>query len=185
MNLVEAITWMIFIVFCLSIMPFLFVNIFRNMKLLDAEKREMKNLKREIQRGERSKDGKIVSYCRNGEDSDVYAYKSAVGYSIHVANSRDKQNPHCEDMWNCPEKPILEIENPSLEIFNKWWEYNAEVVSKWQGKHLNFDYHDLAGKAYFLETLEEFKNKMLELKELGLMVPDRAFERIKKEEIGI
>ena len=44
----------------------------------------------------------------------------------------------------------------------------------WERMHLNFDYHDLAGKVlkmftYHLKTLEEFKNKMIELKEEGLM----------------
>ena len=73
--------------------------------------------------------------------------------------------------------------SPSKEVWDKWWEENSiEVVREWERMHLNFNYHDLAGKAYHLKTLEEFKNKMIELKEEGLMVPDRVFERIEKEE---
>ena len=126
--------------------------------------------------------GVIMSYCRTGPDSDVYAYRSTDRYSIHIAGNRYKQNAHCEIMYDCPEKPIFELASPSQEAWDKWWEENSAIWKEWERMHLNFDYHTLAGKAYHLKTLEEFKDKMIELKEEGLMIPDRVFERIEKEE---
>jgi len=96
-----------------------------------------------------------MSYCRTSEESDLYAYHSISGnYELMVACNRVPDN-------------IIDANHNNI----------VEIIESEKYKiGLPYD-----GETYKFNTLQELKDKMLELKEIGYKVPDEAFELIDRE----
>lgn len=114
-----------------------------------------------------------MSYCRWSSDNyncDIYAYESCYGgYEIHIASSKyEGEIPKLD--YNLLATDMVE--------FTKQRKAQLEYLKDCGTKELNLKY---AGENLGAETLEEFENLMLELKEIGYDIPDYVFETIKLE----
>lgn len=121
-----------------------------------------------------------MSYIRFDKDSDIYVWGDRTHYHLCVAGNRQLDNPHCNNMFECSESPKSEP-GINFEQFTKWCDDTKEEYNAWLEKHVNFNYHPEAGKQYSFTTLEELSQKTIELKNNGLQIPGRFFERVNKE----
>lgn len=97
-----------------------------------------------------------MSYCRWSTDCDVYAYAGG-GYTVHVAKNErtEKPLPRGVEAWK--------------EVVDNYREYYQPIDNEY------------AGKTYNVETLEEFHQLMVDLRNAGLNIPQYAFDRIEEE----
>ena len=111
-----------------------------------------------------------MSYCRWSSDNwkcDIYAYESCSGYVIHIAGNR-----HVGD---CPEADLLQEDSKKgLREYRK----QMKFLESCERKPIQLLH---AGESFTLNTLEEFRDKLIELKEIGYYIPDYVFEIIKSE----
>jgi len=109
-----------------------------------------------------------MSYCRWSSDdfkSDIYAYETDGGYEILVADNRVVgECPHLD--WSTPKSFV--------ESGQKQREFLATCERTKIG--LPFD-----GGSFFLQTAQEFRDKLLELRSIGYYVPQEAIDRINEE----
>jgi hypothetical protein len=117
-----------------------------------------------------------MSYCRWSSDNfncDIYAYESDMGYEVHVAAGKYK--------GKIPETDFSLIRQGGDKNIAKYMR-QRKAQSKYLEKcgtepiGLPFD-----GESYTLVSLQEFYDKMLELKNTGYMFPDYVLEVIKEE----
>lgn len=100
-----------------------------------------------------------MSYCRFSRESDVYAYPTGNGHAaVHVANHTYSD----EDKLN----ELLSAERLDFDAVQK-------LMVPLDSVH--------AGMQYHVDTLEELRAKLLELRASGLRVPDHAIERVERE----
>jgi len=93
-----------------------------------------------------------VSYCRfSSDDSNVYVFGSCEFLEIYVQAS--------ERLRDIPKDTPLD----------EWF------------KHYRPFPHKLAGKSYMCKTEQECFDKLLELRKSGILVPERALDRLRKE----
>ena len=112
-----------------------------------------------------------MSYCRWSSDDwkcDIYAYESAKGYQIHVAGNRIQGD--IPGTLNITESNVEEW----VTAHNKQMDFIKTAERKPIG--LPND-----GESYLCETLEDFRNKLTELKETGYHIPKDVFDAIKSE----
>jgi hypothetical protein len=117
-----------------------------------------------------------MSYCRWSSDNykcDIYAYESSAGYQIHVASSRYVGEP--------PESSLNLIILGGKENIDKYLS-GEKVRRKWfdkgETRPIGLPYD---GESYLCDSLQEFYDKMMELRNAGYHIPDQAFKRIKEE----
>ena len=112
-----------------------------------------------------------MSYCRWSSDNfkcDVYCYEDVMGgYTTHVANSKP--------VGDLPEMPSINM--PKEEWKNKYKEYR-EAFDKVENEKIGLR-HD--GETFNDETLEDFLDRLLYLKEVGYHIPDYVFDDIREE----
>lgn len=119
-----------------------------------------------------------MSYCRWSSDNfkcDIYAYESRSGFEIHVASNRIIGEPPQSDYsllnnGTASEDQIKEFIRQEI-IRGKWLD---QCSRKPIG--LPFD-----GESYTLHDIEDFYDKMIELKSIGYYIPEYVFEIIKSE----
>ncbi len=121
-----------------------------------------------------------MSYVRVGEDSDIYVWGDRIHYNLCVAGNRRLADPHCNNIFECVLQPKPET-RLNFEDWIEWCNQTREEYNTWLTKHVNFNYHPEAGKQYSFITLEELLDKTTELKNNGLLIPGRFFERVNKE----
>ena len=107
---------------------------------------------------------------------DVYAYEGQYGYVIHLAGRKrkhiDKAPPDPFEAITS-DKGLDEYIKRSVE-WNKWAESpEGNVFEDLRLPH--------AGESFDLPTLEDFKNKLVYLRELGYTFPDYVLETIDEE----
>lgn len=116
-----------------------------------------------------------MSYCRWSSmdfSCDIYAYVAADGYTIHVATGRL--------MGPMPEYPLARFMALQMNIA----EYRRRD-DKWR---LAFDTTvsvpiglPADGMTFVLPSLELFRDKLLELREMGYLFPDEVLKVIDLE----
>ena len=121
------------------------------------------------------KNPNTMSYCRWSSDDfgcDIYAYQSEFGYEIHVATNRVQ--------GDIP-KIVLPTDFEDKEQLQK-----CVDAHKAQMKFLETcERREIGlpedGESFMVETLEEFRDKLLQLRQMGYNFPDYVFERIEEE----
>lgn len=122
-----------------------------------------------------------MSYCRwSGNDfqCDVYVYEAEDGFTIHVAGMRIR--------WTAPLPPPLPTYDPDTWDFHAWYERHRIVSDMLDDDttHVREPIglpHD--GESFYgIETPGECADKLVELREVGYMVPDYAINALREEE---
>lgn len=117
-----------------------------------------------------------MSYCRWSSDNfqcDIYAYESDNGYEIHVAGYKTVGVP--------PEVDFSLIYPTQTEESIAEYVRQSQANSKWLGEcervpiGLPYD-----GASFTLDTLDEFYDKLIELREIGYRFPDIVLKAIKE-----
>lgn len=123
-----------------------------------------------------------MSYCRLGDDSDVYCYGHVEGgFVVHVASSRLKKGYLYEFLPKIP-KPLWNqnTEKPNPRELAEWKKlfdtFKKEYNEAFEEIPLVF-----AGTVFRVPSHKLFREKLVELKTIGYKVPDRVFERIDSE----
>ena len=102
-----------------------------------------------------------MSYCRwSSMDGkcNIYAYESASGYQIHVAKSK-------------------QIDDPEPEPTGSDWKSYMDWHSRnYKPSGLPYD-----GQDFLEHSLEDFKARMLELRRVGYIFPDYVLEQIDED----
>ena len=93
-----------------------------------------------------------MSYCRSSDDSNVYVFGNGQGWEIHVQASEQIDKTARFD--------------PGTDAY---WD-------NWQPFP-----HKEAGKYYMCQTRQECLDQLLRLLDDGIMVPDRALDRLRTE----
>lgn len=121
-----------------------------------------------------------MSYCRwssmNGA-CDIYAYEGDFGYAIHVAGQKRV------NIENAPPDPfdafLLEDKEEALKEFQR----RQKIRNEWD--ELNKEYAPIGlaydGQSYTEETLQDFKERLLILREAGYKFPDYVLTAIEEE----
>ena len=112
-----------------------------------------------------------MSYCRWSTDNfkcDVYAYESQSGFEIHVAARRV--------VGDVP--PLANILEVSTDEFMKSYNAHHEFLETAERLNIGLEYD---GKSFTCDTLEEFLEKLKEIKSKGYNVPDSVFEEVAQE----
>lgn len=115
-----------------------------------------------------------MSYCRFSDmnhTSDVYAYQDEIGFCIMLAQFRYNKTD------NLPPMPKLGSPN-----FIKEYRQHDMALQKCKDEHgmvmINLPY---AGETIHVGTLEAFKEKLLELREIGYKFPDWVLGQVDDE----
>lgn len=109
-----------------------------------------------------------MSYCRWSSDNwmcDVYAYESVEGYVTHVA---------CNKRTGF----ITPLDYSTSERLTKTYTQQMKDLKNTQFELLNLPYD---GETLTDDTLEDFKDTMTGLKNVGYNIPDFVFEIIDEE----
>ena len=101
-----------------------------------------------------------MSYCRCGEDSDIYMYGDGKGWSIHIANTK-------HTTYNMPDH-IKYSGDPKLQL--EWIRENSEPLDK-----------PRAGEDIHLSTLQECLDALKQLREEEYLIPQHAIDRVIRE----
>lgn len=122
-----------------------------------------------------------MSYCRFSSMNwkcDIYAWEGA-SYTISVAGARR--------VGTWPDNMPFPMPKgfPSTELYIeaiKKWNQNHNHIMSIVGK-LPLEKIDLphAGETFECHTLEEFRDKLIMLRETGYLFPDYVFDRIEEE----
>lgn len=120
-----------------------------------------------------------MSYCRwscDGFRSDVYCYADVSGgYTTHVA--RNKVAGDIPVVPPLPRTTDREVLKPWLEAHNKMMAFVAEADHEPLGLPVD-------GETFNDETLPEFLNRLLWLRQLGYRVPQFAIDAVQDEIIN-
>lgn len=121
-----------------------------------------------------------MSYCRwssmNGA-CDIYAYEGQWGYEIHVA-ARKRVN-----IENAPPDPYDAFLLDDKENAVATYVARKEAWDKWSMENDKFVPIGLAydGMSYTEDCLEDFKTRLLMLREAGYRFPDYVLTAIEEE----
>lgn len=111
-----------------------------------------------------------MSYCRFSSDDwrcDVYVYCSAHGYVIHVAGRRH--------VFKEPLPEPVSLGN------DKWLDRHQKVSEMLKEAELVDIGLPNDGESYTNETAGECADKLLELREVGYIVPQYAIDGLREE----
>jgi len=104
-----------------------------------------------------------MSYCRWSEDSDGYCYEDCSGgYRIHVAENRLK------DGCNYPKDLFHSVDN--LDKF----------IEEYDKYHVAIKLPH-AGEVFTESNLDRLLERLLELRDIGYIVPEHVIEEIRNE----
>lgn len=113
-----------------------------------------------------------MSYCRWSSMNwkcDLYCYGSSAGYEIHVGGNRIVGDVPHQVEW---------FQGISDDEFSKRHRENMAFLEDADRKSIGLQFD---GQSYTLSTLEDFKDKLLELREAGYIFPDHLLEEIDEE----
>lgn len=116
-----------------------------------------------------------MSYCRWSSDDfgcDVYAYESAEGFTVHVAEAR-----YVGDIPKVSPMPF----NQGDELWTEWfvaYEKQTKVVAGLSTKNIGLEYDR---QTFVFQTLQEFLDGMLDIQSKGYNVPEWTLESIRQE----
>lgn len=99
-----------------------------------------------------------MSYVRSGPDSDVYLYGSRTELCLHIAYNRGRAG---------------RVPMPRAPGTEAAWEAYWNDVIEWD--------HPEAGKSYFFTSRSGCVAKLEELRDSGVRVPQRPFDRLREE----
>ena len=112
-----------------------------------------------------------MSYCRwssNDWQCDIYAYEDVMGgYTIHVASNRI--------VGDIPKADHIKDIRLWIEAHKKQMDW-LDKNDKREKIGLPYD-----GESFSEPTLEDFKNRLLELRNIGYKFPDYVLETIDEE----
>jgi hypothetical protein len=115
-----------------------------------------------------------MSYCRWSSDNwkcDIYAYESCNGgYEIHIAGRKR--------VGKVPEVDYNLLRDDKIREFKKQYNKQMRWLKKAKLKPIGLKYD---GKSFHADTLEEFRDTMIMLRNEGYNFPDYVFEDIKVE----
>ena len=115
-----------------------------------------------------------MSYCRFSSDNwkcQIYAYESCDGgYQIHVASSKP--------IGNVPKTDLQLIRDGKHDEYLKQHKKQMDFLDKCKHGKIGLPFD---GDNINCETLQEFKEKMIELREAGYSFPDYVLEDIDYE----
>lgn len=118
-----------------------------------------------------------MSYCRWSSDDfrcDVYAYEDIHGgWTIHLAGNRF--------LGDIP--PIIDVPHPEdgQEAADRWYaSYKAQAAFLSTAKREPIGL-PFAGQSFNLPTLDDFLEKLIELRGLGYNFPDYVLESVREE----
>ena len=130
-----------------------------------------------------------MSYCRFNEDSDVYCYYTGETWVIHVANYRDKldiEQVKVRDFIRtgpcgpAPPEHSQIMEGAELE-WKAWSAFHAYMCKLFAGKYKEDISPPYGGKTYNCSSRVEFYSTLEKIRDSGILVPQRAFDRILEE----
>lgn len=127
-----------------------------------------------------------MSYCRfscNDWRSDVYAYEDFTGgWTTHVAGRRIKSDVELPQLppWLSPDKADNDTE------VQKWAEEYFHIFKLQHEKLREEGIFELIGLPYDGQTfndatIEEFRDRLLELRAIGYQVPQHAIDSVNEE----
>ena len=114
-----------------------------------------------------------MSYCRWSSDNfkcDLYCYGCDTGYVTHVARNRI--------VGDVPTIHTRALLDGAREEFNKSLKMHDEFLDTCERVSIGLE-HD--GKCFVDRCLEDFRDKIVELIEMGYRVPDYVLEEIDEE----
>ena len=117
-----------------------------------------------------------MSYCRWSTDNfkcDIYAYESVYDcYTIHVAaNKIVGELPKCDIQ-------LLIGENKDVDKYMEQQEAHSAAMENCTRMPIGLPFD---GQSFDCTTLQEFYDKMIELREVGYKFPDYVLESIIEE----
>jgi hypothetical protein len=111
---------------------------------------------------------------------DVYAYEDSEGFTIHLAG---RKRTHIDNAPPCPME-AFRASNTSEDAIQEYLK-RQEKWKEWAESPEGSLYEDLkikhAGESFHEDNLEDFKNRLLYLRELGYTFPDYVLELIDEE----
>lgn len=117
-----------------------------------------------------------MSYCRwssNNYGCDIYAYESANGYEVHVASNRV-----VGDIPKTNIRLLMDGGEAEQKEYVAQSKAQSEFLETATRKKIGLS---CDGESYTLTTLEEFRDKLIELRKEGYIFPDYVFEDIRFE----
>lgn len=116
-----------------------------------------------------------MSYCRwssNNFNCDIYAYESEFGYQIHVADNRVVgEIPKLQHPTDWKDKT-------QRELFAQSHRDQMAFLDKCERRKIGLPED---GKTFLFSSLENFRDKLSELRKMGYNFPDYVFEEIEAE----
>lgn len=112
-----------------------------------------------------------MSYCRFSSMDfmcDIYAYESDYGYIIHVAGNRV--------VGDIPKVPNI-LSTP-IDEYQIAYRDQLDFLDTAERELID---HPAAGEMYSFDTLEEFRDKLVELRAEGFLFPNSVFDMIEHE----
>jgi len=117
-----------------------------------------------------------MSYCRWSSDNfncDIYAYESDDGFVIHVGTGRYKG-----EIPKCDFSLIMKGGEENVEEYMRQRRIQAAYFQTCGTELIGLPED---GETFTLSDIEDFYNKMVELKNIGYIIPDGVIEGIKEE----
>jgi len=110
---------------------------------------------------------------------DVYAYEDYYGgYTIHLAGRKRK---YIDEAPPCPLEAFTDHKDNFLEEYKS----RREKWNQWADSPRGSVFEDLkfphAGESFHEATLEDFRNRLVYLREIGYTFPDYVFNTIDEE----
>ena len=130
-----------------------------------------------------------MSYCRMGDDSEVYCYYTGSSWVIHVAHSRSKPDVEQISVWdfqhNAPCGPTppehSQIIAGAGPAWKAWGDYHAHLYKLYMDKYKDEIGPPFGGQTYYCSSRVEFYSTLEKIRDSGILVPQRAFDRILEE----
>lgn len=122
-----------------------------------------------------------MSYCRWSSENfacDVYAYEHvAGGWTIHLAGNRV-----VGEIPAVPPMPGSDLSTDEMQAWARQYREASDIRHKFLMEAQREDIElPHAGGTIDCGSLQEFRDKMLELRGIGYRFPDRVFETIDQE----
>jgi hypothetical protein len=118
-----------------------------------------------------------MSYCRWSSDNfqcDIYAYESDMGFMVHVASNKTVGEPPRIDY------SLLNSDRTTddMQEFRRQSQENSKWLESCEHAPLGLPFD---GQTFTLETMQEFYDKMIELRKVGYRFPDWVLKNIELE----
>ena len=124
-----------------------------------------------------------------GNDSDVYCYYTGKSWVIHVAHSRDKPDVEQTNPWDFfhtgPCGPAAPLHSQIMAgeglAWMAWGDYHALMYGLYMSKYKDKIGPPYGGQTYYCSSRVEFYSTLEKIRDSGILVPQRAFDRILEE----